>query len=132
VFACNSRQASGLLSQHVPTYQYEFADDDAPMLFFPPVSFGTGAYHAAELQYLFGLPGTPVPSPGLDPAQQQRSHAMVRYWTQFARTGDPNSSTTPTWPPYDVSGQQFRTLAPPAPAAASGFAIEHQCSNWTR
>jgi para-nitrobenzyl esterase len=33
VFACNTRVSARLLSQYVPTYQYEFNDPNAPMLF---------------------------------------------------------------------------------------------------
>jgi para-nitrobenzyl esterase len=65
VFSCNARISARLLSQFVSTYQYEFNDPNAPMLYFPPVSFPTGAYHASELTYIFDLTGTPVPSPGL-------------------------------------------------------------------
>lgn len=128
-FACNARVSAQFLSQYVPTYQYEFNDPGAPMLFFPPVSFATGAYHASELQYLFALPGTPVPSPGFSAAQEKLSDAMVSYWTQFARTGDPNGSGLPVWPLYDAS-DQFQTLEPSAPTTNSDFAIDHKCAVW--
>src|SRR5262249_25414138 len=76
IFACNARRASRLLSQYVPTYQYEFNDPNAPMLFLPPVSFPTGAYHASELQHIFSFLETPVPSPGLTTDQAQLSEIM--------------------------------------------------------
>jgi para-nitrobenzyl esterase len=126
VFACNTRRAAGALSQYVPTYQYEFADENAPMAFFPPVSFPTGAYHASEIQYLFNEPTTPL----LSSDQQLLSAAMVRYWTQFATDGNPNSAATPAWPLYDTTTQQFQSLVPPAPATATGFATEHNCILW--
>jgi len=129
VFACNARLSSRLLSQYVPTYQYEFNDPNAPMLFFPPVSFPTGAYHASELQYLFNILETPVPSPGLTPAQAQLSQTMLGYWTQFARSGDPNSAGAPTWPLYG-SSDHFQSLHPPTPATGTGFAADHKCSFW--
>jgi para-nitrobenzyl esterase len=56
---------------------------------------------------------------------------MVRYWTQFARVGDPNSSGTANWPRYG-SSEQFQMLAPPTPTSAMGFAIEHQCAFWDK
>ena len=129
VFSCNARISSRLLSQFVPTYQYEFSDPEAPMLFIPPVSFPTGAYHASELQYLFNLPGTPVPSPGLSPQQGQLSDAMIGYWTQFARSGDPNSPGAPSWPQYGVS-DQFQSLQPPTPTTETGFSTDHKCAFW--
>ncbi|HXM58707.1 MAG TPA: carboxylesterase family protein, partial [Candidatus Dormibacteraeota bacterium] len=130
IFACNAQTAVNALSRQVATYQYEFADPDAPMRFLPAVSFPTGAYHAAELQYLFDLPQSPIASPGLTPDQQRLSRAMVRYWTQFARTGTPNSPRTPFWPRADAS-RRLQTLAPPTPAATTGFAADHQCAFWT-
>jgi para-nitrobenzyl esterase len=129
VFACNARLSSRLLSQYVPTYQYEFNDPNAPMLFFPSISFPTGAYHSSELQYIFNILETPVPSPGLTPAQTQLSGAMIGYWTQFARSGDPNSAVEPAWPRYGMS-DQFQSLQPPSPAAKTGFAADHECAFW--
>ena len=37
----------------MPTYAYEFNDENAPELFLPPVGFPYGAAHASEIQYLF-------------------------------------------------------------------------------
>src|SRR5258708_39213297 len=62
-FACNSRKVAGLLSQYVPTFAYEFGDEDAPELFLPPVSYPYGSAHPSELQDLFDLL-PPIPSPG--------------------------------------------------------------------
>jgi para-nitrobenzyl esterase len=129
VFSCNARISARLLSQFVPTYQYEFNDPAAPMLFFPPVSFPTGAYHASELQYIFDITQTPVPNPGLTPTQQDLSDAMVGYWTQFARSGDPNSVGSPAWPLYGMS-DQFQSLQPSTPTTKTGFAAYHKCAFW--
>jgi para-nitrobenzyl esterase len=127
IFACNAATVTGLLAQRVPTFQYEFDDANAPMRFFPPVSFPTGAYHAAELQYLFRLT-TQRPDPGLSADQARLSRTMVAYWTQFARAGSPNSRRTPDWPRFD--GQRFQALTPPTPDTASGFEAEHRCAFW--
>jgi para-nitrobenzyl esterase len=128
-FSCNARVSARRLSQFVSTYQYEFNDPAAPMLFFPPVSFPTGAYHASELQYVFDIAETPVPNPGLTPVQQNLSDAMVGYWTQFARSGDPNSVDVPSWPLYGAS-DQFQSLQPSLPTTKSGFALDHKCAFW--
>ena len=132
VFACNAAKSARLLSQYVPTFQYEFADEQAAMLYFPaPISFPTGAYHASELGYLFALAQTPVPFPGFTPVQQQLSDTMVSYWTQFAKTGDPSGAGAPAWPQYD-STRPFQSLTPPTPTTGTGtgFLGFHKCSTW--
>jgi para-nitrobenzyl esterase len=130
VFSCHARIAARSLSQYVPTFQYEFNDPNAPMLYFaPPISFPTGAYHASELTYLFNLSQTPVPPPPFTAAQQSLSDAMTGYWTQFARSGDPNSPGAPNWPAYGAS-DLFQSLQPATPVTGSGFVTDHKCAAW--
>ena len=129
IFACNSRKAVRLLSQFVPTHAYEFNDENAPQLFLPPVSYPYASAHASELQYLFDL-RSQVPHPALDADQQQLSQAMVAYWTNFARAGDPNGSGTPLWTAYDPAADQMQSLVPPSPVAEAGFAADHKCALW--
>ena len=132
VFACNARVAAHALSNYVPTFQYQFSDENAPMLYFaPPISFPTGAYHASELTYIFDLVGTPVPPPPFTPPQQQLSAAMAAYWTQFARSGDPNATGAPVWPQYMAASDQFESLQPALPVTGTGFSADHQCAFWT-
>jgi para-nitrobenzyl esterase len=127
VFACPARRAVRSLSAFTPTYQYEFADPDAPMRFFSGISFPTGAYHASELQYLFITSNAPVQGT-LNGSQQQLSNTMVTYWTQFAKTSNPNAGGAPNWPRFDASTEQYQALVPPAPSTVSGFNFQHNCS----
>ncbi len=122
IFACNARRALRSMSGFVPTFQYEFSDQNAPPFF--KVSFPMGAYHAAELQYLFAF-GAP-----LTQDQRQLSADMIGYWTEFARTGSPNSPATPAWPGYTAVTERFQSLVPPTPTPSSGFAAEHLCAVW--
>lgn len=134
-FSCPARNADQALSKFVTTYVYEFNDENAP----PPQSafgglltFPLGAYHGAEIQYLFkgydplGLSVTLT----LSPTQLELSDAMVRYWTQFAKTGDPNSPGEPLWSKYSASTDQFQSLIPPTPVVESNFNSGHQCSTF--
>lgn len=129
IFACNARRALRSLAQHVPTHQYEFNDPTAPMRFFRDISFPTGAYHASEIQYLFGIPGTPVPAT-LNAQQSALADAMTTYWTEFAKTGDPNAGSAPVWPAFDTTAEQFQSLELPAPVTRTGFAQDHKCAVW--
>ncbi|HJX99452.1 MAG TPA: carboxylesterase family protein, partial [Streptosporangiaceae bacterium] len=53
IFACPALSIDQSVSRFVPTFAYEFNDENAPELFLPPVSFPYGAAHASEIQYLF-------------------------------------------------------------------------------
>ncbi|MDP9045381.1 MAG: carboxylesterase family protein [Pseudomonadota bacterium] len=134
VFTCNSRKAAGLIAAAGSTvYAYEFADPNAPMVFkIPPRPEGYGAYHAAEIQYVF--PGTYVVYFGapFTAAQSTLSSQMVGYWTQFAKTGNPNAAGTSTWPAYTAASDTYLTLAPGAVATTNQVSAQHNCSTfWT-
>ncbi len=50
-----------------------------------------GAYQAGDLPFVFGnFTGDHHDSTEPDETQRQVSRQMMRYWTNFARTGDPN------------------------------------------
>jgi para-nitrobenzyl esterase len=129
LFACPGRRAAQSLSQFVPTFAYEFNDRNAPQLFVPPASFPYGAYHAAELQYLFDSTTLGGHAP-LNDDQEKLAAAMVRYWTQFARAADPNSTATPSWPNYTATTDTYQSLVPPTPEVETGFAADHKCAFW--
>ena len=133
VFSCPARNVDQALSKLVPTYAYEFNDENAPpaqSAFGGLLTFPLGAYHSSELPYLFpgidvfGLPVT------LSSQQTELSDAMVSYWTQFAKKGDPNSSGEPLWSPYSASTDEFQSLIPPVPVVESNFDSSHQCSTF--
>ena len=133
VFSCAARIADQSLAKFVPTYTYEFNDENAP----PPQSafgglltFPLGAYHSSELPYLFpGIDVFDLPVT-LSSQQMELSNAMVSYWTQFAKTGDPNSPNERFWSPYSASTDQFQSLIPPMPVVESNFDSSHQCSTF--
>jgi para-nitrobenzyl esterase len=56
---------------------------------------------------------------------------MVRYGSQFARTGDPNGPGSPFWPQYDASTDEFQSLVPPSPVTEANLAIDHHCDFWS-
>jgi para-nitrobenzyl esterase len=114
----------------VPTFGYEFNDENAPELFLPPVSFPYGAAHASEIQYLMDLPTAAFPGT-LSAQQQQLATIMKGYWTNFAKRGIPSASGTPFWPLFSNLTQKMQSLAPPTPQTETDFASTHNCAFWT-
>lgn len=114
----------------MPVYAYEFNDENAPDLFDPPATFPLGAYHFAEVPYLFNLDVRFTGINPFTPDQQTLANTMIGYWTHFATNGDPNFTGAPTWSPYSSTTDQFQSLIPPTPAPELGFDADHQCSSF--
>jgi para-nitrobenzyl esterase len=129
IFACHALTADQSLSKYVPTYAYEFNDENAPEVSLPPLGFPYGAAHAAEIQYLFSLSNVAYPGV-LSPPQQQLAAAMKQYWTNFAKQGFPSSATEPPWPGFASTSQRMLSLIPPQPQLETNFAAEHHCAFW--
>jgi len=79
-----------------PVYQYIFS-------WVPPVLDGKpGTYHACEIAYVFDNIDRCVRQTGAGPVARALSTNISRAWVQFARTGNPNHSGLPLWPPYNA------------------------------
>ncbi len=86
-FACPARAFS---LKHAnagnPTYRYVYTH------VFANASSVLGAFHGAEIGFVFG------PGPAFTAAEIALSERVQRYWTRFARSGDPNGPGDPDWP----------------------------------
>ena len=72
-----------------------------------PGGEGLGAYHGAEIGYVFGVKLPWLPS---EPVDDQLSHAMMGYWSRFAATGDPNGAGAPLWPSFHGANEPYLEL----------------------
>jgi para-nitrobenzyl esterase len=84
-----------------------------------------GAVHASEVSYVFATldrgifpPGAPARVTARD---MQVSEVMQQYWTNFAKTGDPNGDQLPAWPKFDPSSRAYIQFTDVGPIAKEGL-----------
>jgi para-nitrobenzyl esterase len=82
-----------------PVYRYRF--DMAPFSKNPDAP-RMGAYHSAEIEYVFGQLDSKTNVTWRD-SDRQVSEMMQKFWANFAKNGNPNGPGLPNWPPYTAS-----------------------------
>ncbi len=109
-----------------PVYRYHFELPAPPSMVHPE---GKYAFHSDDLEYVFGTLDT---RQGATWRLEDRtlSEQIIGYWTNFARTGNPNGPGLPHWPRYDKKHEILHLAAPinasPDPAQAQyRFLAEH-------
>jgi para-nitrobenzyl esterase len=117
-----ARLTAQLISdQGLPAYEYRFsyvspatraALEKSP---FKNVSATDGAKHGSELPFVFDTVSQMLP--GASAADEATARAMNAYWTNFAKTGNPDSASLPHWPRYRRSEDVLMDFTPDGPKA---------------
>jgi para-nitrobenzyl esterase len=99
-------------------YEYEFARAASGR-------DGLGSTHGSEMSHVFGTldqgvygVGPPARATEVD---TQISEAMQQYWTNFAKTGNPNGVQLPLWPKFNASSRAYIQFRDAGPVAKEGL-----------
>jgi para-nitrobenzyl esterase len=107
------------------SYQFQFSR-------VAPGREAVGAAHGSELPYVFGtlsIAGREASAgkgsaPKYDATDAAVSAQMQQYWTNFAKTGDPNGGSLPKWPKFDPAARPYMDLTAQGPAVREGLRRE--------
>jgi len=94
--------ASAFVANGAPAFVYRFS--------YVPKSvqdrWQNGVPHGAEIPFVFD---TLADRNGVTWSQEDRdvARAVNAYWSNFARTGNPNGNGLPTWPAHDASKNEI-------------------------
>ena len=96
-----------------PVYRYHLDLGSPGDKYHPAI---VGAFHSDDIEYVFGTLDS-RPDAKWRPEDRRLSDEISRYWTNFARTGDPNGADLPKWPTYTAqNGWQVLHLDTPSEA----------------
>ncbi|XP_077353205.1 bile salt-activated lipase-like [Festucalex cinctus] len=108
------------------TYSYLFSESSRLAGTLKPYPSWMGADHADELQYLFGMPYR-VPLLYWKHSRTLTDY-MIAYWTNFAKTGDPNkggSEVPATWPEF-TKGRRYLNISHKTDTSSVGRKLRKQ------
>ena len=114
-----SQKATG----KAPVYAYYFKQASA----YTPL-----AVHVSEVPYVFQnlIPKGTAVAPVLPGAQDQAlAESMSSYWSNFAKTGNPNQPGLPVWPAYSGAGGSVMGLGTVIAAEPEPFTARYQFLN---
>jgi para-nitrobenzyl esterase len=96
--------ARAFAANREPAYVYQFGY--VPTTMRERARYGAG--HGSEVPFVFNTLyarwGTPAEA---TPNEKELARIMNTYWTNFAKTGNPNGNGLPNWPLYDTQKEEI-------------------------
>ncbi|MBI1780373.1 MAG: carboxylesterase family protein, partial [Sphingobacteriales bacterium] len=99
--------ARAFITKRVPVYVYQFGYVPTTNRKFSPY----GAGHGSEVSFVFNTLNARWGNPGeATPEEKELARIMNSYWTNFAKTGNPNGKGLPVWPLYDTQKENIMDI----------------------
>ena len=80
-----------------------------------------GAPHASEIPFIFGTLPVWQNMRKYNDSDRQYAPQMQEYWTNFAKTGDPNGGNLVKWPKFDATARAYLDFTDAGPLAKEGL-----------
>jgi para-nitrobenzyl esterase len=80
-----------------------------------------GAPHASEIPFIFGTLPVWQRMRNYNESDQQYASLMQEYWTNFAKTGDPNGGKLVKWPKFDATARAYMDFTDAGPVVKEGL-----------
>ncbi|QIA06413.1 carboxylesterase/lipase family protein [Draconibacterium halophilum] len=119
--------ARAFVASGQPAYVYHFG-------YVPPAMRERaryGAGHGSEVSFVFGTLNSRWGATEATPEEEKLAKIMNAYWTNFAKTGNPNGEGLPVWPLYNTKNEKIldidldaKVLGKPDPRKARLDAVE--------
>ena len=125
--------ARAFLAKDAPTYMFQFGY--VPTAAQQRSPFGAG--HGSDVSFVFNTLNARW-GPAAEPtaAEKELARVMNSYWTNFAKTGNPNGAGLPTWTQYNNQNQDMldveldgKVVSKPDPRKARFDVIEKAMKN---
>jgi para-nitrobenzyl esterase len=100
-----------------PGYQYQFSRTVHGQE-------ALGAPHASEIPFVFGTLSVWQKMRNYNESDQKYAPQMQQYWTNFAKTGDPNGKGLVKWPKFDATRRAYLDFTDAGPVAKEGLRRE--------
>ena len=127
ILACPALAGAEAMEPFVPVHLYEFTHAPNPFVL-PMTGLDLGAFHSAELPYVFGKATASSGRLSFTVAEQHLSDTVVGAWTRFARTGNPNGDGL-DWP---AVGATHAYLDLDTPTKLGRDVKQAECTFWAR
>jgi para-nitrobenzyl esterase len=111
-----------------PTYIYFYVHSPAEPPPEHPCTYGCKAGHGSEVRFAYGRLWSEPRAWNKDDLAMQKQ--MLGYWTNFAKTGDPNSEGWPKWPVFDGTPDTVQRLGSAAEIKERGNFPDFRQPQW--
>ncbi len=119
--------ARAFVAKRAPAYMFQFGY--VPVAARERARYGAG--HGSDISFAFNTLNARWGGGEATPEEKELARIMNTYWTNFAKTGNPNGKGVPNWPLYDTQKEEIldvdldgKVVAKPDPRKARFNVIE--------